>query len=237
MREETQKATAVDDAASLKNLILVAVASVGITQLISYLCDCGTGLLHASAAFTIVVQLVVYGHASGLVFGNAMTEKYYDLTGSCTYVSGMLLSAYLCPRELTERQKVLITLVVVWAIRLGVFLFTRIVSAGGEDSRFVRLKRNRYRFAIPWIVQGVWVFLTALPVFIINANANETGALALAPLDYVGVLLWLVGFLTEVVADTQKLQWRSVPGNKDKYIDTGLWALSRHPNCKHYCCL
>lgn len=235
MGNDSKDTAGVDDTAtSLKNLVIVAVASFGITQLISYLCDCGSVLLHATAAFTILLQLVVYGHASGVLFGNEMTERFYDLTGSLTFISAVLLSAHWCPRELTERQQALIKLVILWAVRLGLFLFTRIQGAGGHDSRFVKLKRNRYRFAIPWIIQGVWVFLTALPIFILNANAEETGAIALTALDYCGLAVWAIGFVIEVVADMQKYLWKRNTVNHNKFINTGLWRVSRHPNCKIY---
>ena len=39
-----------------------------------------------------------------------------------------------------------------------------------------------------------------------------------------------LGFGIEVVADAQKSRWRALPGSKGRYIDTGLWRYSRHPN-------
>lgn len=217
---------------SLKNLILVAIGAVGSTQMICYACACNTNLLHAIAMFTILVQLVVYIHASGIAFGNEMTEKYYDLTGSCTYTTTVLLSASIYPGALSSRQKLLNGLVIIWALRLGIFLFHRISTSGGEDSRFIRLKQNRFRFAIPWVIQGVWVFLTALPIFIINSNDATSRSAAFSTLDWVGLALWILGFVVEVLADGQKSKWRKDPCNKDKFINTGLWAISRHPNCK-----
>eukprot|EP01037_Dinobryon_pediforme_P036651 gene36651-43690_t len=43
-------------------------------------------------------------------------------------------------------------------------------------------------------------------------------------------MLWLVGFLFESIADWQKLQWNLTPANKHKFINVGLWGISRHPN-------
>jgi steroid 5-alpha reductase family enzyme len=42
--------------------------------------------------------------------------------------------------------------------------------------------------------------------------------------------LFIFGFVTEVIADKQKTAFRSIPENRDKFITTGLWAKSRHPN-------
>jgi steroid 5-alpha reductase family enzyme len=230
-------------ATSQRNLVITACVSFGFTQFLAWMMTCDTGMLHTVAGAAIGIQLFVYLHASGIVFGNQMTEKYYDLTGSCTYITLVLLSAYSCPTPLTLRQKLLTGLVVVWAARLGSFLFSRIVAAGGEDSRFIRLRRNRYRFAIPWIIQGVWVFLTALPVFIVHANkhnehentnntpSSENALLVLTVTDKIGLALWVLGFVFEVMADHQKSVFKKDEKNKDRFISTGLWALSRHPNC------
>jgi steroid 5-alpha reductase family enzyme len=220
-------------ALSRKYLIGVLIGSFSFTQLVSWGCSQGGNnlALHYIAAAAIIIQLVVYLHASGILFGNEMTEKYYDLTGSGTFISLILSSVCIIPSK-SARQWVLSICVLVWACRLGLFLFFRIHNNGGVDSRFVRLKSNRYRFAIPWTVQGVWVFITALPVFIVNTSADVTD---LNFIDALGVFLWCVGFLFEVVADDQKRRFKLQFPSKDKqlpYITTGLWSLSRHPNCK-----
>ena len=46
----------------------------------------------------------------------------------------------------------------------------------------------------------------------------------------VGTLIWILGFSIEVIADNQKSKFRSNPDNKDKFITTGIWSWSRHPN-------
>jgi steroid 5-alpha reductase family enzyme len=47
---------------------------------------------------------------------------------------------------------------------------------------------------------------------------------------YVGLLIWVIGFLIEIIADSQKRAFRRNPENKEKFINTGLWSWSRHPN-------
>ena len=46
----------------------------------------------------------------------------------------------------------------------------------------------------------------------------------------IGALVWIFGFAIEAAADAQKNQFRADPENRGKFIDTGLWSWSRHPN-------
>ena len=50
------------------------------------------------------------------------------------------------------------------------------------------------------------------------------------PLMFIGFLLWVFGFVIEILADNQKKIFRKNPLNKGKFISSGLWAWSRHPN-------
>ena len=54
-----------------------------------------------------------------------------------------------------------------WAVRLGWFLFARL-SHDGKDSRFDAIKLNTLRFFNVWSVQAMWVFFTAMAVFVLN---------------------------------------------------------------------
>lgn len=156
------------------------------------------------------------------------TEKFFDLTGSITYitVTGVALcySRYSVP--LDARSILLAVLVVVWAIRLGTFLFSRIQKAG-KDDRFDELKPSFIRFLNVWTIQGLWVTFTlaAALVAITTTTRKELDIFAV-----VGFLIWLLGFIIEVVADAQKSRFNADPANKGKFIQTGLWSRSRHPN-------
>lgn len=153
------------------------------------------------------------------------TEKFFDLTGSITYLSvstlGMLLST-----EVDARSILLWALVVIWAARLGIFLFRRIQKAG-KDDRFDELKPSFIRFLNVWTIQGLWVTFTAMAalVGITTTNRKELDGFAL-----IGLLIWIFGFAIEVIADAQKNRFNADPANKGKFIQTGLWSRSRHPN-------
>ncbi|MEM1124098.1 MAG: DUF1295 domain-containing protein [Bacteroidota bacterium] len=153
------------------------------------------------------------------------TEKFYDLTGSLTYISAAVM-AYLLSDVVDHRSLLLLVLVVIWASRLGSFLLRRIMK-DGKDDRFDKIKPIFLRFLNTWTLQALWVTLTAAPAFIaITATKRvELGIVAI-----LGLVIWILGFSIEVIADRQKSKFRSNPANKEKFIQSGLWAKSRHPN-------
>lgn len=87
------------------------------------------------------------------------------------------------------------------------------------------------QFLVAWILQGVWALVVSLPLLLLNATDTSNPSFnALQWTDVIGILAWGLGFLIETVADFQKLAFKSDPGNKGKFIQTGLWAWSRYPN-------
>ena len=152
------------------------------------------------------------------------TEKYFDLLGSVTYI--VLALVALLYSSLDVGAILVASMVIVWALRLGTFLFRRVMHAG-HDRRFAKIKPDFLRFLMTWTLQGLWVFVT----FSAGLAALTSGkAYPFTGLVGVGCALWLVGFLIEVVADRQKSDFRKDPSNEDRFISHGLWAWSRHPN-------
>lgn len=151
--------------------------------------------LNAIALYVMAVQWIVFIHAAGF-FGNERTEKYYDLTGSLTFLSTLALSLFFIRQNINVRQIILSTFVAIWSARLGLFLFTRIHGNNGVDSRFTLIKQSRPRFLMAWTMQGLWCFLTMLPILVLNL-ASE--AVAIGIFDYIGMPLWIVGFSFEVI--------------------------------------
>ena len=180
----------------------------------------GLPIFAICAGFSFVVNWLVFIPAYTL-----QTEKYFDLTGSLTYLSILALSLALVASP-EPRAILLAAMIAAWALRLGSFLFLRI-HAAGSDGRFDRIKPNFLWFLMAWTLQGLWVLLTmscALAA-ITSATPAPLGLPAL-----VGFALWVVGFAVEVTADRQKTAFRADPANRDRFITTGLWAHSRHPN-------
>lgn len=209
---------------------IVIIVSLIITQITAYFSRSETSstkyTLNCLALYTILIQWICFIHAGGF-FGNERTEKFYDLTGSSTFLTTLALSLYYSHSELNLRKIILSAFVAIWSIRLGWFLFSRIHDNNGIDSRFTLIKLSRPRFMMMWTIQGLWVFMTALPVFIVN-QSKENHSLSLV--DYIGISLYLLGLIIEVVADSQKRSWQKLPKKKSEFVHTGLWTISRHPN-------
>jgi len=159
------------------------------------------------------------------------TEKYYDLVGSVTYTTVIILSFVLGGYQ-SPRNLLMLILVLIWTFRLGIFLFRRILKAG-EDKRFREIKKNFWRFLRAWSLQGVWVSFTLAAALVAISSDNE-GFLEYNVYDWImlilGLLVWMIGFTFEAVGDRQKKKFKSIPENQGKFIRGGLWDLSRHPN-------
>ena len=152
------------------------------------------------------------------------TERYYDLIGSLTYISAIAL-VLLCSGEVDFRQMLIAFFILIWAARLGSFLFSRIARDGG-DSRFDKIKPSALLFFRTWMLQGLWVTVTAGAAL---AALSSGRSVPLNIVDGIAIALWLSGFAVEVIADRQKRQFRQAHGS-DTFITMGLWSLSRHPN-------
>lgn len=153
------------------------------------------------------------------------TEKFYDLMGAITFISVVIVAVVLSP-VVDGRSWLLLGMVVIWALRLGTFLYRRVYAAG-EDRRFRELKPSIPRFLLTWTLQGIWVSfsLAAALAAITSETRLELGIYAL-----VGFLVWAFGFGFEVLADSQKNKFKADNENEGKFINVGLWSWSRHPN-------
>ena len=155
------------------------------------------------------------------------TEKFFDLTGSLTYISIMVYVVY-TKNNLQEQlgSIILASLVILWAVRLGSFLFLRIKKAG-EDKRFREIKTSFARFFLLWTISGMWVSFCSMCA--LTAIASNDGVIV-NKIFYIGLVTFIIGLSIEIIADSQKTKFRKDPNNKDKFINEGLWAKSRHPN-------
>ncbi len=170
-------------------------------------------------ALAFIVQWLVFLHA-----WKNRTERFFDLTGSFTYLC--VLGVALLLGNADPRSLLIALLVAIWALRLGSFLFRR-VSEAGHDRRFAQIKQRFPAFFMTWTLQGLWVSLT-MACALAAMTALNTPPLGMFAL--IGGLLWLAGFGIEVAADRQKSAFRADPANRTRFISTGLWAWSRHPN-------
>jgi steroid 5-alpha reductase family enzyme len=158
----------------------------------------------------------------------ARTERFYDLTGSLTYLSVTVVA--LIGGNGDARSVALAAMVALWAARLGSFLFARVLRSGG-DSRFEQILTDPTRLFMTWTMQGLWVVLTAgAALAAMTAEGPVRDSTVAAVATVAGAVLWVAGLAVEAVADRQKGRFRADPANRGAFITSGLWAWSRHPN-------
>jgi steroid 5-alpha reductase family enzyme len=185
-----------------------------------------------------------------------LSYQFFDLTGSITYFSCTIISLLIGARtadstfSFSTRAIIQSLFTLVWAARLGSFLFKRI-SKDSKDKvsmaqtgrtcnqtfppslrttltpspspsytqRFDQIKINPPRFFGVWTIQGAWVTLTAISVFVVNSY-GATDDKPINAVDILGYLIWVIGFGIEVTADNQKSKFAANPDNKGK-VRTG----------------
>ncbi|MDU8884883.1 DUF1295 domain-containing protein [Yeosuana sp. MJ-SS3] len=150
-------------------------------------------------------------------------------------VGFVLVNAYyvFMSGELNTRKILILTLVSIWGLRLAIYLAYRNIGKG-EDFRYQEFRRNygvkRYwwfSFFQTFLLQGALIMIISLPLLGVNLSAS-TGKLNV--LDYIGILVWLIGFTFEAGGDWQLARFKSDYKNKGKVLNTGFWKYTRHPN-------
>ena len=183
----------------------------------------GANLVSHLLVMTFVIQWIAYIPA--FLFE---TEKFYDLTGSLTYIAIISFALYASNsfQNLQFGNLIIGIAIFLWAARLGTFLFMRI-QKDGKDGRFNSVKISFSQFFIWWTLQGMWVFICSSAALV--AMASPTGVIV-NNIFIIGLILFIVGFVIEVIADNQKSAFRAKQENRGSFINQGLWARSRHPN-------
>lgn len=135
--------------------------------------------------------------------------------------------------ELNTRKVLLLVLVSIWGLRLAFYLAWRNIGKG-EDFRYQEFRKNygpkRYwwfSFFQTFLLQGILIMIVSLPLLGIQSGRTE-GDLNL--LDYIGIAVWLIGFVFEAGGDFQLAGFKSNTANKGKVLNTGFWKYTRHPN-------
>ncbi len=138
----------------------------------------------------------------------------------------MPVVALLLSDDPDARALIVGAMVIIWALRLGSFLFRR-VRRDGRDGRFDEIKVDPLRFFMTWSLQGLWVLLTLAAALAAITSVEKK---SIGPVAIVGIGVWAAGFAIEVLSDRQKSAFRRDPENAGLFISSGLWAWSRHPN-------
>lgn len=139
------------------------------------------------------------------------------------------------PLYIVERKIIMTGLVILWGLRIAIFLTLRTFGKDEktkEDRRF-KTFRDQWGKTFWWrsfvqlyVSQVILVFIIGFPVIVTTAQTS-TG---LEITDYVGIGIWVIGFFFEFTADFQMYFFKKNPANKGKIMTKGLWKISRHPN-------
>ena len=177
---------------------------------------------------TLIVDLglqLVFGVLSILL----KSEKFYDLIGGLTHIICALIGVFydwnVAGQISLEAKLIQALCICCWAGKLGGFLLYRVIKAGG-DKRFDDAKNSPIKLMIVWILQGLWVYMNILPSLFMWETSKKN-------MNFVSVIGWVVflfGLVFETVADYQKTMFRNNLSNKGRFISSGLWSISRHPN-------
>ncbi len=158
------------------------------------------------------------------------TEKFYDLTGSITYITILSFVVYIkqlvVHSVLDLRSLIIFSCIIIWTVRLGSFLFWRGLK-DGEDKRFKTILPSFSQLFMTWTLSAAWVFIQSIAALVALTSLQQV---PFGLVGYLGLSLWIFGFVFQVVADYQKTKFKANPANKDNFIQEGLWSISRHPN-------
>lgn len=132
--------------------------------------------------------------------------------------------------DLTPRGTLLAVLLLMWSLRLSGYITWRNYGEG-EDYRYQKIRANNQpgfvwkSFFIVFALQAMLAWIISLPLLGAFLSAAPLGWL-----DYIGAIVWLVGFIFEAGGDYQLARFKANPENKGKVMDRGLWRYTRHPN-------
>lgn len=164
---------------------------------------------------------------NALFFAYAAAKKTDVVTDLSYSLSFGLVAAALLARYAASPAAALVPawLTLVWALRLGAYLFTRIIKTK-VDHRFDGMRDKPLKFAKFWILQALAVAVILLPV--VASASSPAAARGFGIWETAGTALWILGFTIEVAADAQKSAFKNA--GRAGFISTGLWKYSRHPN-------
>jgi steroid 5-alpha reductase family enzyme len=128
------------------------------------------------------------------------------------------------------RKWLLMVLVTIWGLRLSLHIAKRNLGKG-EDFRYQTWRKEAgaswwWKSLVKvFLLQGLILWFVSMPLLGAQFFATE-----LNWLDYLGIVVWLIGFVFEAGGDWQLMQFRADESKKGKVLNTGLWRYSRHPN-------
>lgn len=182
-------------------------------------------LATSAAILTMMVWLWVW---SLFVKNSSIVDIFWGL--GFAFITWLVFMV--TPQGFLPRRQLVAVLVTIWGLRLALHIGLRSLGKP-EDFRYAKW-REQHGSRWWWIslfqvflLQGLLMWIIFAPL--IAAQTSGFPAI-LTPLDMIGVLLWLVGFLFESISDLQLMLFKAIPSNRGKLLTSGLWKHTRHPN-------
>lgn len=141
-------------------------------------------------------------------------------------------SSYEADYNLDLRRILALAFVLIWAARLFLHIGIRNLKKDKEDIRYLEWRKAWGKtwfwrsYLQVFILQGMIMMLIATPLIYILSSPPKTPDIFMV----VGVMLWVIGFVVEAIADEQLRRFKESAKNKGKIMNKGLWFYSRHPN-------
>jgi len=178
------------------------------------------GLFVEALLISIIIQIFFFIFAFYF-----KTDKVTDLSYGLTFI--IISIFYFLFRSYNFFPQLLLTLMItLWGLRLSVYLFIRIMKTK-KDERFDGIRENFVKFSRFWALQAVSVWVIMLPsIYFLSLETDISRSVFI----FLGFFIWLFGLFIETLADYQKFSFKNNPENKGKWIQTGIWKYSRHPN-------
>lgn len=158
-----------------------------------------------------------------LIAYSRRSDKLTDFSYGLTFFVIGLVAFF--SSDATTPSRLLFGLITFWSLRIACFLLVRILKTK-KDKRFDNVRENFWKFGGFWLGQAITAWIILLPsIYILNQPPTSLEVLAMS-----GMYIALAGLMIETIADYQKFTFKQNPKNKDKFIQSGLWKYSRHPN-------
>jgi len=155
------------------------------------------------------------------------SDKVTDFAYGTNFV-GLAVILFACSGVYTARNIIVLVFIIVWGLRLALYLFARVIKEG-KDARFDDKRDDFFKFLAFWVLQWLTVWIISIPFMFLFSRFNYNPS-ALGWRDGLGIALFVIGFVVETVADQQKFAFKNEPENRKKMCTVGLWKYSRHPN-------
>jgi steroid 5-alpha reductase family enzyme len=154
-----------------------------------------------------------------------------DIGWGLGYVYTANMALYLT-NNYNLRSFIITFIVTIWGLRLSYHIFKRNMGKG-EDFRYAEWRKNWDNFYLTsflrvFMLQGVLLFIISTPIIKIISSPYQ----GLKIIDFIGLLLWGIGFAFETAADKQLQEFKSLSeSEKDGHVlKSGVWKYTRHPN-------